>query len=217
MSKIYVASSWRNNTQPIVVELCRELGHEVYDFKSPVPNTGFSWREISPDWENWSTDEYITALDHPAAVAGFNSDFEAMHWADTFILVLPCGRSAHLELGWAAGKGKRTIILLEKMEPELMVKMCDHICPDTDSLKVLMAKDYLSNGFVFITSDGKPMFYDRKSKWLSYWHEGQKSWVTHSDTSRQDISELESHKIPDDQAELYHKQHRDFMGSGWGK
>ena len=29
-------------------------------------------------------------------------------WDDTFVLVLPCGRSAHLELGWAVGQGKRT-------------------------------------------------------------------------------------------------------------
>lgn len=29
-------------------------------------------------------------------------------------MVLPCGKSAHLELGWAVGAGKRTIILLEE-------------------------------------------------------------------------------------------------------
>lgn len=54
-----------------------------------------------------------------------------MHWADTFVLVLPCGRSAHLEMGWAVGAGKATIMLLGPYtEPELMAKMCDHICPN---------------------------------------------------------------------------------------
>lgn len=58
-----------------------------------------------------------------------------MQWADTFVLVLPCGRSAHLELGWAAGHGKRTAILLNgDHEPELMVKMVDHLATDLTSL-----------------------------------------------------------------------------------
>jgi hypothetical protein len=52
-----------------------------------------------------------------------------MAWADAFVMVLPCGRSAHLELGWACGKGKRTIILaLDYNEPELMYLEADAIC-----------------------------------------------------------------------------------------
>jgi hypothetical protein len=127
--KIYVASSWRNLTQPQVVESLRGDGHQVYDFKNPRPgNCGFSWSSIDPNWANWTPEEYRAALDHPISKGGFASDFNAMKWADTFVLVLPCGRSAHLELGWACGQGKQTIVLLEKMEPELMVKMADHIC-----------------------------------------------------------------------------------------
>lgn len=127
--KIYVASSWRNEQQVAVVTALEIAGHSVYDFKNPRPgNKGFSWSEIDPNWQNWTTEEYRSALDNPIAKAGFASDFNAMKWADTFVLVLPCGRSAHLELGWAAGQGKQTIVLLETMEPELMVKMCDHLC-----------------------------------------------------------------------------------------
>ena len=33
--KIYVASSWRNEYYPEVVEKLREAGHEVYDFRNP--------------------------------------------------------------------------------------------------------------------------------------------------------------------------------------
>jgi hypothetical protein len=35
-----------------------------------------------------------------------------------------------LELGWAAGAGKATIVLLADGEPELMLKMADHLCLD---------------------------------------------------------------------------------------
>jgi len=97
--KIYVASSWRNPDQAAVVAALKADGHLVYDFKNPRPgDNGFSWSEIDPNWRNWTAEEYRAALDHPLAKSGFASDFNAMKWADTFLLVLPCGRSAHLEL-----------------------------------------------------------------------------------------------------------------------
>ncbi len=133
--KIYVASSWRNEAQPLIVKELRLEGHEVYDFKNPPHgDKGFAWSDIDPNWEIWTNEEYIAALKHPLAIAGFDSDFSAMEWADTFVLVLPCGRSAHLELGWAVGAGKNTHILLSKMEPELMVNMCDDIHCSIDTL-----------------------------------------------------------------------------------
>lgn len=138
--KIYVASSWRNPRQASVVAALRLCGHEVYDFKNPRPgNTGFSWREIDPNWEAWDPEDYRRLLDHPVAKAGFASDFNAMKWADTFVLVLPCGRSAHLELGWACGQGKQTLILLDRMEPELMAKMVDHLCLSLDEVLTVLA------------------------------------------------------------------------------
>lgn len=138
--RIYVASSWRNPYQPAVVAALRSDAHMVYDFRNPRPgNQGFKWSEIDPNWEAWSPERYRELLDHPIAKRGFASDFDAMKWADTFVLVLPCGRSAHLELGWACGQGKQTIVLLDKMEPELMVKMCDHLCVDLNEVRQILA------------------------------------------------------------------------------
>lgn len=129
--KIYVASSWRNKQQPLVVQFLRGSGHEVYDFRNPEKgNHGFHWSQIDPDWKNWNPERYRDALDNPIANAGFQIDLDAMYWCDACVLVMPCGRSAHLELGWAAGVGKRTIILLSDGEPELMYKLVDHICLD---------------------------------------------------------------------------------------
>ena len=74
-------------------------------------------------------------IEHPRAIEGFDADFAAMEKADTFVLVLPCGKSAHLELGWAIGAGKRTAILLEDpVEPELMYRMADHLSPSVHEL-----------------------------------------------------------------------------------
>lgn len=124
--KIYVASSWRNSIQPEVVKALRVAGHEVYDFKNPRPgNHGFGWSQIDPNWKEWTPGQYLSALDHPLAEEGFASDFEAMDWADCFVGVQPFGRSASMEMGWAEGRGKLTILLVAPGEPELMVKMFD--------------------------------------------------------------------------------------------
>lgn len=139
---VYVASSWRNPLQPGICAALRSAGIEHYDFRNPPGGTGFSWREVKSDvpsregiaakgsdWED--VHEYLRMVDHPRAIDGFEADFAAMDRADTFVLVLPCGKSAHLELGWAVGAGKRTAILLEDpVEPELMYKMVDHLAPN---------------------------------------------------------------------------------------
>lgn len=138
--KIYVASSWRNEYQQDVVYLLRQHGHSVYDFKNPADgNHGFHWSDIDTEWQQWTPEQYREYLKHSIAESGFQSDFEAMKWADTFVGVMPFGRSASLEMGWAAGNGKKTVLLLENGEPELMVKMLDHICINFD--EVLKAID----------------------------------------------------------------------------
>lgn len=129
--RVYVASSWRNGRQEVVVQRLREAGHEVYDFCNPGPgDKGFHWSEIDPNWRLWRGSEFTEVLNHPIAEAGYGKDYQAMQWAEAFVLVLPCGKSAHLELGWAAGQNKVTIVLLEpgKNEPELMYKLANHLC-----------------------------------------------------------------------------------------
>lgn len=133
-ARIYVASSWRNQRQPRVVTYLRECGHAVYDFRNPQvgydnpvgSGRGFHWSEIDPAWQDWSPLEYVRSLEHPIARDGFASDWQAMQWADTCVLVLPSGRSAHLEAGYFVGAGKDLFILLDpsaRTEPELMYRM----------------------------------------------------------------------------------------------
>lgn len=116
--RLYVASSWRNELQPSLIQVLRQAGHEVYDFQHPPggDHLGFSWSWIDPDWQQWTVGDYIEALEHPIAVAGFESDFGAMHQADGCVLVLPCGRSAHLEAGYFVGAGKPLWVLLDEGE-----------------------------------------------------------------------------------------------------
>lgn len=132
---IYVASSWRNRHQPVVVTALRAAGHEVYDFRHPAPgNEGFSWSDIDPEWRQWSPQAYREALTHPIARAGFKLDFDAMKAADTCVLVLPSGRSASWEFGWCCGQGKRGVVYMpEPCEPELMY-LGNEIVPTLEEL-----------------------------------------------------------------------------------
>jgi len=128
--RIYVASSWRNKVQPDVVAALRRAGHDVYDFKNPRPgDNGFHWSEIDLAWKAWTPEEYRRGLQHPIAQAGFRSDMDALRGCEACVLVLPSGRSAHLEAGWAAGAGKLTVVLiLEPNEPELMYLALHRVC-----------------------------------------------------------------------------------------
>ena len=131
--KIYVASSWRNEgRQQAMVSVLREFGHEVYDFRNPEPGDhGFSWRSCAGKDQLLDPERFRSeVLTHPIAQAGFAKDMRALADADATVLVLPCGRSAHLELGWATGAKQKTIVLLDDpiSEPELMYLACSHIC-----------------------------------------------------------------------------------------
>lgn len=136
--KIYVASSWRNDYQPDVVRGLRELDHEVYDFRHPAPgDDGFRWQETHPNFSKWDVAGYVKALKHPVAERGFQNDWQAMQNADACVLVLPCGRSAHLEAGYFVGADKPLLILMGgELVPELMYKMADSIHEGLGSLLI---------------------------------------------------------------------------------
>ena len=149
MARIYVASSWRNQYYPEVVQRLREAGHEVYDFRNPPHGgAGFHWTDVDPDAPNWTYAQYAEGLHHPLAERQFQADIDALSWADTCVLVLPCGRSAHTEAGWMAGAGKRVVAYLPEMvEPELMYKLFDDVA---GSLEELVEKLYLDRDVEFL-------------------------------------------------------------------
>jgi hypothetical protein len=99
---------------------------------------GFAWSEVDPAWQGWPNNisAYLEGLKHPRAVEGFNRDMDALKACDVCILVNPCGQSAHLELGWAAGAGKRTAAWCPAIrEPDLMLSVADHIAESWDAIE----------------------------------------------------------------------------------
>ncbi len=149
--RIYIASSWRNEFQPEVVAKLRADGHEVYDFKGPGDGWGgggdgpggFGWREIDPEWQYWPANipRYLEGLKNPRAEEGFRRDMDALEKSDACVMVMPCGPSASMEMGWAAGRGKLTIIYIPAMrEPDLMVKMASLVSDNFDDVRLAIAR-----------------------------------------------------------------------------
>ena len=123
--KVYVASSWRNEVYPEVVRALRKAGHEVYDFR----HQSVSWEEFDWNVTNGVTSaELFGVLEHPVVQTRFSNDMAALKDCDAVVCVLPCGRSAHLELGYGIGTGKRTVLLWhDGDEPDIMHNAVDRI------------------------------------------------------------------------------------------
>jgi hypothetical protein len=143
-SKIYLASSWRNELQPDVLALLESAGHHVYDFRNPGEGKkGFSWSEIDPHWQSWTPWAFTQALGTDIADRGFGNDWNGMEWADTGVLLLPCGRSAHIEAGYFVGHPTKSLHIYapELPEPELMYKMANGVHLTVDSLLAALEQE----------------------------------------------------------------------------
>ena len=124
--KIYLIGSLRN---PIVPELgveLRKLGYEIFDdWFGSGPEADDYWQK----YEHQRGRTYKAALAGHAATTIFNLDKHHLESADAAVLVLPAGKSAHMEFGWFA-KDKPGFILFDK-EPEryeVMYKFATDLC-----------------------------------------------------------------------------------------
>ena len=111
---IYLIGSLRNSEIPKIGNELRERGFEVFDdWYAPGPKADEHWQA----YETGKGSTYKQAIRGWAGKHIFEFDMAHLQRADIAILVLPAGKSGHLELGWVAGQGKWTYILFDK-EPE---------------------------------------------------------------------------------------------------
>lgn len=119
---LYVASSWRNEYFEDVLDSLEQNGVPYFNFR----NNGFDWAQVNSDFKDVSVEEFKDMLKHPYAVEGFHKDMSALQQCNACLLVMPCGRSAHLELGYCIGWRKPCAIYIPKavtVEAELMYSM----------------------------------------------------------------------------------------------
>ena len=124
---IYLIGSLRN---PKIVEsanVLREAGHEVFE----------DWHAGGPEADDeWMRYERERGRTYQQALAGYHAqhvfDFDKYHLdrADAGVLILPAGKSAHLELGYLIGRGKPGFVYMPE-EPDrydVMYLFCTKIC-----------------------------------------------------------------------------------------
>lgn len=131
--RIYLIGSLRNDRVPIIGNTLREHGFEVFDdWKAAGPEADDYWME----YEKARGRTYKEALRGAAAKNVFQFDRRNLMESDVAVLVTPAGKSGHLELGWMAGRGKRTYVLFED-EPErwdVMYQFTNDVFTNLDDL-----------------------------------------------------------------------------------
>jgi hypothetical protein len=144
MSILYVASNWSNPFYNQLIAKLNRDGHTVLDWRrSGNDGNGFAWEKVAPDWSSWTPSQFVSALDDPAAEAAFCSDRDAIERADEVVLLLPAGANAHLESGFAVGRGKRLLILLPPdgvYRAELMYSWASRVCTSENELRAVIGR-----------------------------------------------------------------------------
>lgn len=130
INKLYVIGSLRNPEVPKIAQAIRtKCNIEVFDdWYAAGPEADDYWR----DYEKSRGHSYEEALKGYAARHVFSFDKHHLDTADAALLVLPAGKSGHLELGYVAGQGKPAFILLD--DPERWDIMCQFASVVTPSL-----------------------------------------------------------------------------------
>ena len=115
MANIYLIGSLRNpNVPSLANKIEAETGHTVFDsWFSPGPEAD----DYSNTYETARGRSYEEALKHYAAKQVFHFDKTHIDRCDIGVLLMPAGKSGHLELGYMLGSGKPGFIYFAE-EPE---------------------------------------------------------------------------------------------------
>ena len=108
MKKLYLIGSLRNPEVPLLANRIRELGFDVFDdWWAPGSETDSYWQA----YETARGPSYGEALHGRAAENVYHFDRQHLNESDAAVLLLPAGKSGHLELGYIRGQGKPGYVL----------------------------------------------------------------------------------------------------------
>jgi len=110
MKSVYLIGSLRNDKIPQVGNLLRAHGWDAFDdWYGAGHEADDKWR----DYENLRGRQHKDALYGYAARHVFQFDKHHLDRCDLAVLVMPAGKSGHLELGYFVGTGKPGFILFD--------------------------------------------------------------------------------------------------------
>ncbi len=125
--KIYLIGSLKNPVIPLIGKSLRALGHDIFDdWFAGGPTADAAWRE----YHQARGEGYAEALKGKAGDNAFKFDMHHLADANAAMLILPAGKSAHMELGVMHGWGRPTYVYFGDGEPadwDLMYKIADEV------------------------------------------------------------------------------------------
>lgn len=133
----------RTRNIPKVLEVCKALdaiNKTYYCFATNEKshnNSGFNLHDhpdkLADDYENCEpTSDAIRII--------FEDDLDGLKSADNLIMVLPAGKSSHIEAGIAYGLGKKCYAIGSYEKTDSLYLIFDKIFPDVEGMK-----DYFKN------------------------------------------------------------------------
>ena len=109
--KVYIVGSLENPVIPEATNALIAAGFDVFsDWFAAGPGADYAWA----DYEKKRGRSYRDALTSPAAQNVFRFDLRNLLAANVVVQVMPSGKSAAWEMGFAAGRGKPTFILMDE-------------------------------------------------------------------------------------------------------
>lgn len=132
---LYLIGSLRNPRVPVVGDRLRAVGFDVFDnWYSGGPGADDAWR----DYERGRGRTYAQALKNHSAQHIYTLDRFHLNRAHGAVLVLPAGRSGHLEAGWFSATKPVFMLLDEQGEPDrldVMTQFLHGVCRDIGELE----------------------------------------------------------------------------------
>lgn len=131
--QIYLIGSLRNPAITSLGNALRKEGFSIFD----------DWMAAGPEaddyWQKYETERgrsYEEALEGEAAKNVFDFDKRHLDESEAAVLILPAGKSGHLELGYMAGCKKWTAILFDKVPDryDVMYQFANARCFSFDQL-----------------------------------------------------------------------------------
>lgn len=127
----FVSGRWRNRNRVLdLARKIREKGYRVYCFLETAHNSEAVKNNPEEEMKkfeqlNWRKDSRIREV--------FEEDMAGEKASKIFVMLMPAGKSCHIEAGAAYGLGKKCILIGEQKEAESLYLIFDEVYNSVES------------------------------------------------------------------------------------
>jgi hypothetical protein len=137
--EFYIVGSLRNIPRIRLFAFRLRCELEAHKYKNTIVNDSWTSHGCNVDKQYYKYIQsvgwtYTEAIQHEVVTSIFELDESFIERADVVIMLEPCGKSAALELGYAAGIGKKTYIIKDEIKGiEVMERFATQVYENKES------------------------------------------------------------------------------------